>query len=156
MFHRKRNKTAFTLIELLVVVIIVAILAAVGIPLLSGNVDRARASEAEAGLGTIRTGMRAFFAEHSAFPVAGDPILANIGLKAGDLTGRFFADGAYEIASISGPCITVVGNHDNALAPRHVQVDGTNGAILIRSMQVGGANDGNIYSAADCSTGLLN
>ena len=49
MLRVKRGQAAFTLIELLVVVIIVAILAAVGIPLLSGNIERARASEADAG-----------------------------------------------------------------------------------------------------------
>ena len=43
-----RSNRDFTLIELLVVVIIVAVLAAVGVPLLSANVERARASEAEA------------------------------------------------------------------------------------------------------------
>src|SRR3989338_5022281 len=48
-------RAGFTLIELLVVVIIVAVLAAVGVPLLSANVTRARGTEAETGLGTLRT-----------------------------------------------------------------------------------------------------
>ena len=65
MLQLKRNKAAFTLIELLVVVIIVAILAAVGVPLLSANVRRARASEAESGIGAIRTGVRAYQSENN-------------------------------------------------------------------------------------------
>src|SRR3989338_142078 len=94
MLRIKRNRAAFTLIELLVVVIIVAVLAAVGVPLLSANVARARLSEAEAGLGQIRTGMRARFAEFTTYAGANGltPIAANIGIAAGDLTGRFFED----------------------------------------------------------------
>jgi len=130
MFHNKRNKRAFTLIELLVVVIIVAVLAAVGIPLLTGNVQRARASEAEAALGTIRTAQRAFFAEHSQY-ATGDPLTAGIGLQGTDLNGRFFDGPAY--ATMTGNATAFCAQADGAasLAPRHDQVD-TAGVDLIR------------------------
>ena len=45
-----KNETGFTLIELLIVVIIVAVLVAVGVPLLQGNIERAKLTEADAGL----------------------------------------------------------------------------------------------------------
>ena len=107
MLQLKRNQSAFTLIELLVVVIIVAVLASVGIPLMAGQVLRAKTSEAESGLGTIRTGMRAIFAENQSYEkIAGtDPTFADLGIltnaasTGGDLDGRYFADGAYSIAS---------------------------------------------------------
>src|SRR3990167_8886774 len=60
-------RAGFTLIELLVVVIIVAVLAAVGVPLLSANVTRARGTEAETGLGTLRAALRAYGVENSAY-----------------------------------------------------------------------------------------
>ena len=53
------NRAGFTLVELMVVAVIVAILAAVAIPLMSANKTRAMATEAEAGCGTIRTAFRA-------------------------------------------------------------------------------------------------
>ena len=153
MLHVKKNASAFTLIELLVVVIIVAVLASVGIPLLSASIDRAKTSEAEAGLGTVRTGLRAYFAEHGNYPTAssGDqPTSAALspftGVKSGDLTGRFFEDDDYTYTSAAGAtyCIKVVGDATGA-AQR-------SGAGLQRSM----SELGNLYSGTDCSTGLLN
>ena len=109
MLNLRKNQAAFTLIELLVVVIIVAVLAAVGVPLLSANVERAKASEAEAGLGSIRTGWRAYFAEHQSYQVTGGgvPPFKDVGLNTtaaatgGDLDGRYFADNAYSLISAS-------------------------------------------------------
>ena len=154
MFTRNKKQSGFTLIELLVVVIIVAVLAAVGIPLLSGNIERARLSEAEAGLGTIRTSMRAEFAEQGAAvgwstlgaPVA--PVAANIGLNAGDLTGRFFADADYVItaAEVATFCAGVTGSAASA-APRGDQVAG-----LTRSMN----QDGTLFDDAVCGGTVLN
>ena len=60
---KKMRKNGFTLVELMVVAVIVAILAAVAIPLMSGNKKRAMCSEAEAALGTIRSQLRAQYAE---------------------------------------------------------------------------------------------
>ena len=96
-----RKRSGFTLIELLVVVIIVAVLAAVGIPLLSANVVRAKASEAEAGLGTIRTALRAKVAETGTLPTysSANPTAAttDIGFNVNDLRGRYFVDASYSI-----------------------------------------------------------
>ena len=111
MLKLRKNSAAFTLIELLVVVIIVAILAAVGVPLLAGNIERAKGTEAEAGLGTIRTAMRSFFAEHGTYAGA---TMSNIGLKlradgapVGDLDGHFYSEEAYSVIPGGGaPSIT--------------------------------------------------
>ena len=155
---KKLTQSGFTLIELLIVVIIVAILAAVGIPLLQGNVQRARLTEADAALGTIRTAMRAELAENAAYPTgalfdAGAGVIAaNIGLNAGDLTGRFFEDddftwgvnttGTLFCASVTGD--TAAGATAATTAPRGNQVNG-----LTRSMN----HEGHIYPNALCTAG---
>lgn len=105
----KRNKKAgFTLVELMVVAIIVAILAAVAIPLMSANKKRAAATEGRAGLGTTRSALRAVFAETAAYNVKPDgsgigagAIVGNVpGIIAGDLDGKYFKDAGYTIVSI--------------------------------------------------------
>ena len=156
---RWKNKVGFTLIELLVVVIIVAVLAAVGIPLLSGNIDRARLSEADAGLGTLRTSSRAVFAEKASFASipTGNAITSAgpaLSLKAGDLSGRFFGDGDYSIVTANATqfCATAVGSG----------VDGTPPTGAVRGSKVSSSvhhaidQDGHIYDNTACSGSLLN
>ncbi|MBL7075962.1 MAG: prepilin-type N-terminal cleavage/methylation domain-containing protein [Kiritimatiellae bacterium] len=101
----KRKREGFTLVELMVVAVIVAILAAVAIPLMSANKTRAMATEAEAGLGTIRTVLRGMYAEtgHYNVDLDGDPITSDDpidlpGLSTGDLNGKYFLDGDYEMS----------------------------------------------------------
>ena len=119
MLRVKRGQLAFTLIELLVVVIIVAILAAVGIPMLSGNAARARATEAETGLGTIRTAVRAYLAENSTLPAT--LTLSDVNLAASDLDGHFFSGNIYKIvptgAGATTYCLTVDGGAASNSAP---------------------------------------
>ena len=135
MLQLKQNRAAFTLIELLVVVIIVAVLAAVGVPLLSANVRRSRASEADAGLGTVRTAVRTYIAENNS---ATGATLANVGLTASDFGGRWFNFPAYAltVASATTYCITVDGNASTA--PRFDQVDTTGTDRIARSMNQDG------------------
>ena len=64
----RKNKLGFTLVELMVVAIIVAILAAVAIPLMSGNKKKAQATEAQAGAGTIKTLVRIMQAQGDTAP----------------------------------------------------------------------------------------
>ena len=162
---RKWNNgvSGFTLIELLVVVIIVAVLAAVGLPLMSGNIDRAKSSEALAGLGTIRTNMRSLLAESAKYPsgagfALGNSIIsANIGMNPGDLKGRFFEDNDYTwgaagsdttyCASVTGdvPATDAGGNVLSTEAPR-------TGAGIIRSMN----ETGDIFTSNNCSGTAIN
>lgn len=123
---KQKQKSGFTLVELMVVAVIVAILAAVAIPLMSANKKRAMATEAEAGLGTVRTALRGMYAQSGAYDVDlnGDPIadgpgasVTNIpGIGGGDLNGRYFSEGDYELTSLgqSDYTITATGTGDVA------------------------------------------
>jgi len=164
----RKNQSGFTLIELLIVIVIVAILAAVGLSLLTGNTDAARLSEGVSGLGTVRTQMRARLAQDGKYPsgagfAATNPIVSSgIGFNTGDLCGRYFSDASYTWGTPTadttfcarvtglglageGSCSTVpIGS----LAPKASAVATT----VIRSMN----QDGNIYTTGDCSGTRIN
>lgn len=95
---RKNNKSGFTLIELMVVAIIVAILAAVAIPLMSGNKDRAIATEAQAGCGAILTACKVQFTEDGGASQTYEELTDLTSLQSSDLDGKYFANGEYKFS----------------------------------------------------------
>ena len=107
------NRAGFTLVELMVVAVIVAILAAVAIPLMSANKTRAMATEAEAGCGTIRTAFRGMYAETSDYSVDlnGNAVLPSPislpGISAGDLDGKYFVDANYVLSNLGVTTYTI-------------------------------------------------
>ncbi len=85
------DRSGFTLVELMAVIMIVAILAAVTVPLMLGRIDAAKWSEGKAMMGTIATALRAYGAEKGdagAWP----PSFVQLGFVAGDLTSTYFVD----------------------------------------------------------------
>jgi prepilin-type N-terminal cleavage/methylation domain-containing protein len=68
----KKSKAGFTLVELMVVAAIIAILAAIIIPLLSSNKDSAIASEAANICGTIATESKTYYARTGNWPSTAD------------------------------------------------------------------------------------
>ncbi len=138
---RRNRKRGFTLVELMVVAIIVAILAAVAIPMMMRNRQRAMITEAESGLGTMRTALRAMFAQTRAYNVtptgtalAAGAAAADIpGIQVGDLDGRYFDDDAYSIRAIGANTFTLVAQGDDSGAGEAAEVAG----ILITLNQDG-------------------
>ena len=143
----RKGQSGFTLIELLVVIIIVAVLAAVGIPLLTGNVDKAKLTEADAGFSSLRTAMRSEKAEKGTYPTS--PTLTTLGFKTDDLKGRYFGDADFSFPSATATafCVAVTGNSAGTNAPAAPQSAG-----LLRSMN----QDGFIFTTANCSGTAIN
>ncbi|BCL37789.1 type IV pilin-like G/H family protein [Nostoc sp. MS1] len=65
--RKNREEEGFTLIELLVVVIIIGVLAAIALPSLLGQVNKAKQSEARNYVGTANRSQQAFFLEYQRF-----------------------------------------------------------------------------------------
>jgi len=98
-----RNEKGFTLVELMIVIVIVGILAAVAVPIYTGNVNKAKQSECDAALGTIRTALRVYYAENGAYPLGKSGFTIadwdTLGLSTFDLTGKYFAASTYKLTS---------------------------------------------------------
>lgn len=123
----------FTLVELMVVILIVSILAGVAIPLMQGRIDSAKWSEANAAAGTVRTAIRAYFAQNPTDAAGLSGTLgvaatqAKLGFDASDLTGTYFAPSNYTISSVDSSTgvavITVSGTGVDGLASQSYQLE---------------------------------
>ncbi|UKO98167.1 type IV pilin-like G/H family protein [Nostoc sp. UHCC 0870] len=65
--RKKKEEEGFTLIELLVVVIIIGVLAAIALPSLLGQVNKAKQSEARNYVGTVNRSQQAYYLEYQKF-----------------------------------------------------------------------------------------
>jgi prepilin-type N-terminal cleavage/methylation domain-containing protein len=89
---RKKSIRAFTLVEVIVVIFIVAILAAIAIPIYRAKVDKAKWSEGKAFIGSIATAIRTWCAEKGVdYPGPFPSTLEELGFSPGDCTGTYFA-----------------------------------------------------------------
>jgi len=64
----RRVASGFTLIELLLVMLIIAILAAVVVPRLTGNAEKARVVRAQSDLASLATALKAYEIQNGTFP----------------------------------------------------------------------------------------
>ncbi len=72
MKKRERRDLGFTLVELVVVMVIVGILATISIPMYRNYVERARASEGRALVGSVASALRLHHSEYGRYGEAGD------------------------------------------------------------------------------------
>ena len=133
-----KSRKGFTLIELMIVVLIVAVLAAVLVPMMRARLDAAKWSEARAGMGNIASGIRAYWAEHQDQAGTGDwvnPVIADVCLTragggatgVGDLDGKYFTEECYSLGiitatqeSIAFSVICTAGNSTRSNVPTNL------------------------------------
>ncbi len=105
-----RDQKGFTLVELMITVVIVGVLAAVAVPIYQANVKRAKGSEADAALGTVRTALRVYYAENSAYPTKASYTRVDsisVDIASSDLNGTYFNIGDYKYISADGVSYTI-------------------------------------------------
>ena len=94
------RKKGFTLVEMMVVVLIVAILATAAVPILRGQIDKAKWSEGKAFMGTIATGIRSYIALRDpgslSFADKFEVSYADLGLVESDFNGKYFTVGHFD------------------------------------------------------------
>ena len=114
---RLNRQNGFTLVELMIVLTIVAVLAAVAIPLMHGRIDSAKWSEGNAAAGTIRTAVSTYVFETSVAnaqavligrTLAEAQVQTNLGFGPFDLSGTYFVPGDYTITNITATGVAVV------------------------------------------------
>ena len=124
------DRRGFTLVELMITVVIVGILAAVAVPIYQANVKRAKGSEADAALGSVRTALRVYYAENAAYPTQATAKRVDsvgIDIAAADLNGTYFSIGDYTYISSDGVNYTIkaTGSGSQAGIKRQLDQDGT-------------------------------
>lgn len=89
----KRNKSGFTLVEVIVVLVILAILAAIMIPAMTGWIDKAKEKQVYVELREVALAMKSAYAEvYASHSGAGEADIVYIsGLTASDQASRDFA-----------------------------------------------------------------
>jgi len=125
------RKRGFTLVELMIVAVIVAILAAVAIPLMSANKSRAMMTEAESALGMLKSTMQTVYAASGAYNVDqnGNTISAgsitNIpGVSTNDVAGRWFNAPAYALTTVTSNTFLFTATGNNSTTSNATQVAG--------------------------------
>ncbi len=97
--RKNREEEGFTLIELLVVVIIIGVLAAIALPSLLGQVNKAKQAEPKNNIGTVNRAQQAFYLEYQ--KLAANMSELQVGVKS--QTENFL----YTVATVSAGAIGV-------------------------------------------------
>lgn len=101
--RKKKDEEGFTLIELLVVVIIIGVLAAIALPSLLGQVNKAKQAEPKNYLGTVNRSQQAFFLEYQKF--ATDLAELQVGIKTQSENFAYKVTGTTTLTEFRGTAI---------------------------------------------------
>jgi general secretion pathway protein G len=86
---RRHPRRAFTLIELLLVLVILAVLAAVVVPRLTGRVETARRGGTISDISNIKTALGIFETDNGSFPTTEEGLNALLAVPTGDMQGTW-------------------------------------------------------------------
>lgn len=105
------RNSGFSLVELMIVIVIIGVLAAVAVPIYNNNVMKAKMSEADASLGSIRTQLRVYYGENGVYPTEATavPVVGQSwnDINDGELDGKYFRDTSYTYTSAAGSDYTI-------------------------------------------------
>ena len=100
------------MIELVIIVVVVGLSSAIAVPIVTFNDTKAKLSEADANLNSLRTQLRIYFSKHGEYPIspiATDVIGANWNeFGTSRLDGKFFSDNSYSYVSHTGTEFTLM------------------------------------------------
>ncbi|MCF7826834.1 MAG: prepilin-type N-terminal cleavage/methylation domain-containing protein [Candidatus Marinimicrobia bacterium] len=130
------KNSGFSLVELMIVIVIIGVLAAVAVPIYNNNVMKAKMSEADAALGSIRTQLRVYYGENGTYPTEASAV-AVVGqdwndINIGELNGKYFGDSSYTYVSADGASYSITCAANGVLeSPRILDQSGNlTGGIL--------------------------
>ncbi len=117
----------------MITIVIVGVLATVAIPLYQANVKRAKGSEGDASMGSIRTALRVYYAENTAYPIRASygpvhTMTDSIDIDSLDMVGKYFPAPAYTYISAAGADYTLRATGSGASAG--IQRQMTSAAVL--------------------------
>ena len=101
-----RMANGFSMVELMIVIAVTSLSVAITVPIYSNNVQKAKLSEADANLGSIRTQLRIYYGNNNEYPKAESAAMV-VGatwndINSGQLSGKYFDDSSYTYVSIEG------------------------------------------------------
>ncbi|MBC8376411.1 MAG: prepilin-type N-terminal cleavage/methylation domain-containing protein [FCB group bacterium] len=106
-----RMVDGFSLVELVIVIVIVGLSSAIAVPIVSINDTKAKLSEADAAMTSLRTQLRIYEEKNGEYPIEASAINVigadwnNFSTNA--LNGKYFADGSYTYESLDGMNFTL-------------------------------------------------
>lgn len=117
------RQRGFTLIEVMITIMIIGVLASAATPMLTNSVERARATEATAALGSIRRALRMYYVEHGTYKdpqfTAGRKVTFGriLAISDTDLEGRYFSSECYTFVKVKRRTFRIVCSGMASTAP---------------------------------------